>query len=89
MNSEDSGLAESTEERAGLKEDDFSIALSKFASNGIKCITNNLKQLIDVKKPDESADEAEKAKSVFDLIEDKVLAVTLESLKGDALDKKK
>ena len=42
-----------------------------------------------MKKPAESADEAEKAKSVFDLIEEKVLAIANETVKGDEFIKKK
>lgn len=48
-----------------------------------------MKQLIDLKKPDDSAEEVEKAKSIYDLIEDKVLAITKENVKEDELDKKK
>ena len=89
VNSEESGLATSSDSRAGLVEDEFTIALSKYASKNIKCVTNALKQLIDMKKPDSSAKEAEKAKSVDDLIEEKILAIAKENCKDEEFGKKK
>lgn len=77
--------------RAGLLEDDITIALSKYASKSIKCVTNNIKSLIDLKKPDaaSSVDDTEKAKSIDDLIEDKIIELTKENLKDEDLEKKK
>lgn len=55
--SQESKLAASEEERAGLAEDEFTKALSKLASGGVKAITTHLSKLIDLKMPEEPSDE--------------------------------
>ena len=57
VGSQESKLAESEEERAGLAEDELTKALSKLASGGVKAVTTHLAKLIDLKMPEESAAE--------------------------------
>ena len=72
-----------TEIQKGLSEDELTKALSKLSSTGVKVIQNQLKQLIDLTKPEDST------KDVYDLIEDKVLELINLTTKGDDFKKKK
>ena len=68
----------------GLTEDGLTKALSKFASKQTKSVTNNLKQLTDL-----TFESGDSEAVIFDKIEEKVLEMSTENLKGDELDKKK
>ena len=84
VRSQKDDLVKSSEILSGFKEDEFTTTLSKLACKGVSCVTSNLRQLIDLKRP-----ESEPEKDIFDVIEERVIAIVTDGQKGDELDKKK
>lgn len=58
--------------------------MSKLVSKGVNYANTNLRQLIDLKRP-----ESEPDKDIFDVIEERVIAIVTDGQKGDELEKKK
>ena len=70
-----------------MMQDEFTKALSKLSSAGIKAISNFIKHLIDIERPSEES--AFFKQDVIDLIEDNIIELLKDSTKGEEFEKKK
>ena len=84
ITSRDSDLVKSTQEQEGLRQDHVTRALAKIVSAGIKGVSANLKEFIDLELPAEDA----KLK-LIEKVEERMIELNCEGLKGDELKKKK